>query len=294
MSRCCGLFSGLLELISRHDFQQAVKKILAQRHGRGFTCWGQIVAMFFCHLEEAHFLRQIIRSLRSCEGELKHLSIAALNRYALAYANGQRPWFVYQKLLRIFLHRLRDGGIERKKTRFRSNFISLYSAIIDLWRGLFNRAHLLRTKGAIKLHILLSHDGHPPTFAWITESKVAGIEIARQIGFPPGTILIDDPAYNDYCLLAQWISQQVLFVAKIKENALPEIIGELGIPKNRNIRKYELDQITGYGAPEKCPAPLRRIKVCDPEIEEVHGSLTNSIDFGATTIPAIYRNRWQI
>jgi hypothetical protein len=294
MNRFCSMFSQLLQIFPRPEFQQAVKKTRAERHARGFTCWGQFVAMLFCHLGRAHSLREISGGLRSCEGKLKHLGITAPNRSTLAYANEHRPWSLYQELFLILLHRLQDQGIGKKKFRFKNKLVSLDSTIIDLSISLFNWAHFRRTKGAIKLHLLLDHDGYLPTFAWITEGKVADIQIARQIVFPPGTVVVDDRAYNDYRLFAQWISQGVYFVTKMKENALYEIIGEREVPQNRNILKDELIQFTGYGAREKCPHPLRRIEVYDPKAEEVHVFLTNYMDLGSTTIAAIYKDRWQI
>jgi hypothetical protein len=225
---------------------------------------------------------------------LKHLGITAPNRSTLAYANEHRPWFLYQELFLILLHRLQEQGMGKKRFRFKNKLVSLDSTIIDLSISLFNWAHFRRTKGAIKLHLLLDHDGYLPTFAWITEGKVADIQIARQIAFPPGTMVVDDRAYNDYRLFAQWISQGVYFVTKMKDNAIYEVLGERGVPQNRNIRKDELIQLTGSGAREKCPDPLRRIEAYDPETEEVHVFLTNHMDLGSTTIAAIYKDRWQI
>ncbi len=292
MNRFCSMFSQLLQLFPRPEFQQAVKKTRAERHARGFTCWGQFVSMLFCHLGRAHSLREIIGGLRSCEGKLKHLGITAPKRSTLAYANEHRPWSLYQELFLILLHRLQ--GIGKKKFRFKNKLVSLDSTIIDLSLSLFNWAHFRRTKGAIKLHLLLDHDGYLPSFAWITEGKVADIQIARQMVFSPGTMVVDDRAYNDYRLFAQWISQGVYFVTKMKDNALFEVIGERAIPQNRNIRKDQLIQLTGYGAQEKCPHPLRRIEAYDPEAREVHIFLTNHMDLGSTTIAAIYKDRWQI
>ena len=77
MSRFCSIFSQLLQLFSRIEFQQAVKETQAERHARGFTCWGQFVAMLFCQLGRAHSLREITGGLRSCEGKLRHLGITA-------------------------------------------------------------------------------------------------------------------------------------------------------------------------------------------------------------------------
>ena len=48
------------------------------------------------------------------------------------------------------------------------------------------------------------------------------------------------------------------------------------------------------GADEKCPHPLRRVVVFDPVKEREIVLLTNHLDFGATTISAIYKDRWKI
>jgi len=69
------------------------------------------------------------------------------------------------------------------------------SSIIDLYLVIFDWAHFRRTKGAIKLHLILDHvgttrsrDGYPPSFPVITEGKVADVKIAKQLKFDPGTI----------------------------------------------------------------------------------------------------------
>jgi len=38
-----------------------------------------------------------------------------------------------------------------------------------------------RTKGAVKLHLLLDHDGYLPSFAVLTEGKTHEIHVARQL-----------------------------------------------------------------------------------------------------------------
>ena len=294
MNKFCSIFSQLLQLFPRDKFQRAVKKTQAERHARGFTSWGQFVAMLFCQLGRAHTLREITGGLRSCEGKLKHLGITAPSDSTLAYANQHRPWQLFQEVFLTLLARFQSEGIGKKKFRFKNKLVSLDSTLIDLSVSLFNWALFRQTKGAIKLHLLLDHDGYLPTFAWITEGKIADIRIARQIAFPPGTVVVDDRAYNDYRLFAQWTSQGIYFVTKMKENALYEAVGERDLPQNRSILKDELIELRGYGAREKCPYPLRRIEVYDPQTQEVYVLLTNHLDWGATTIAAIYKDRWQI
>jgi hypothetical protein len=80
----------------------------------------------------------------------------------------------------------------------------------------------------------------------------------------------------------------------MKDNALYEVVGEGEIPQNRHVLKDEVIELRGLQAVEKCPYPLRRIEVYDPETEEVLVFLTNNLRLGATTIAAIYKDRWQI
>src|SRR5216117_1642885 len=99
MTRFSSIFSQLLQLFPRLEFEQAVKKHKAERGAKGFTCWGQFVAMMFCQLARAHSLREICGGLAACEGRLRHLGLQdAPCRSTLAYANEHRPWQVYEEL----------------------------------------------------------------------------------------------------------------------------------------------------------------------------------------------------
>ena len=60
------------------------------------------------------------------------------------------------------------------------------------------------------------------------------------------------------------------------------------------VLRDEVIRLTGQGASEKCPQPLRRIEVYDEETKRTFVFLSNHLGFGATTIAAIYKDRWQI
>ncbi len=72
------------------------------------------------------------------------------------------------------------------------------------------------------------------------------------------------------------------------------VIEARDVPKNSNILSDPLIRFSGYQAQEDCPQALRRIVVWDNEHEREIGLLPNQMDFGATTISAIYKARWQI
>ena len=294
MNRFSSIFSQLLQLFPRVEFQHLVMITKAERYAKGFTCWGQFVAMLFCQLGRAHSLREISGGLRSCEGKLKHLGITAPSHSSLAYANQHRPWELYQQVFLQLFERCRVQVVGKRRFRFKNKLISMDSTTIDLCLEIFDWARFRRTKGAIKLHLLLDHDGYLPSFALITEGNVSDVRVARQFHFDPGSIVVDDRGYNDYALFGRWTTQGVYFVTRMKDNALYEVVGEKEVPRNRNVLKDEMIELRGPKAIEKCPYPLRRIEVYDPETEEVLVFLTNNFKLGATTIAAIYKERWQI
>lgn len=75
MTRKSSNFSQMLQLFSRHQLEQAVREHKAERHACGFTCWGQFVAMLFCHLGGAQSLREICGGLAANEGKIRHLGL---------------------------------------------------------------------------------------------------------------------------------------------------------------------------------------------------------------------------
>jgi hypothetical protein len=225
---------------------------------------------------------------------LKHLGITAPSHSTLAYANEHRPWELYPRIFFQLHQRCAQQFVGKKRFRFKNKLLSLDSSIIDLSVTLFDWAKFRQTKGAIKLHLLLDHDGYLPSFAWITEGKRSDVKVAQGLKFDPGTIIVYDRGYNDYSLFAQWTAQGVFFVTRMKDNALYEVVGERDVPQNRHILKDELIQLTGLKAEEKCPYPLRRIEVYVPETNEILVFLTNNLGLGATTIAAVYKDRWQI
>ena len=180
MQRFSSIFSQLLQLFPRLEFEKAVRDHKAEYQARGFSCWGQFVAMLFCPLGRAHTLREICGGLASCEGKLKHLGVPdAPKKSTLAYANEHRPWGLYQAVFgqlpaKCQLFPANHG--QKKKFRFKNRLISLDSSVIDLSLSLFDWAKFRRTKGAIKLHLLLDHDGYLPSFAVITDAKTSDIK----------------------------------------------------------------------------------------------------------------------
>lgn len=295
MNRFCSMFSQILQLFPRLEFQDDVKKVQAERHARGFSSWAQFVSMLFCQLGRAHSLREISGGLRCCEGKLKHLGIIAPNKSTLAYANHHRPWELYERVFMRLLARCQaQVAGRRKKFRFKNRLVSLDSSVIDVCLSAFDWAKFRRTKGAIKLHLLLDHDGYLPSFAVITEGKVADVRVDQTLHIEPGTIIVDDRGYNDFGLFGKWTTQGVYFVTRMKERTRYKVVHRWVVPERGNVLKDQIIRLTGQTAEEKCPHLLRRIEFYDPDQDRILVFLTNHMDLASTTIAAIYKDRWQI
>ncbi len=295
MNRFSSIFSQLLQLFPRIEFQRAVNKSRAERHARGFTCWGQFVAMLFCQLGRAHSLREICGGLASCEGKLTHLGIKAPNRSSLAYANEHRPWELYQLVFFELLERCRlQASGWKRKFRFKNKLMSLDSTTIDLCVTVFDWAKFRRTKGAVKLHMVLDHDGYLPSFAHITEGKVSDVRVAHTIAFEPGTIVVDDRGYNDYGLWGKWCAQGVFFVTRLKVNTQYEVCERRECLRNSPVLADDIIRLTGKDAEKKCPHYLRRVLWYDRQRDETFEFVTNHMRLSPFTVAAIYKERWQI
>ena len=295
MNRFNSIFGQILHLFSKREFFEAVYATRAERGAKGFSCWDQFVAMLFCQLGQAHSLREICGGLASCFGKAKHLGLqGAPKRSTLSYANEHRPWQLYERVFYQLLDRCRQLDFGSRRFRFRNKLFSLDATVIELCASLFDWAKFRQTKGAVKLHLLLDHDGYLPVFAHITEGKVHEVNVARAMTFSPGSIVVIDKGYIDYELFWRWTVGGVFFVTRQKDNAHYGVLEDRPVPRNRNILSDQIIELEGFYSHQKYPGTLRRLEVWDEENEKVIVLLTNHMTFGATTIAAIYKDRWQI
>jgi Transposase DDE domain/Domain of unknown function (DUF4372) len=300
LTRVCSIFSQILHLIPRLEFESAVRKHGAERHARGFSSWGQFIAMLFCQLGHAKSLREICGGLAASEGKLRHLGLPTSPcRSTLAYANEHRPWqlcrTVFDQLLAKCqtLAATQPGTRKKKSFRFKNPLMSLDATVIDLCATMFDWAKFRQTKGAVKLHLLLDHDGYLPSYAVITEGKKHEVRVARQMRFTPGTILVFDRGYTDYEWFVSLIQQGVYFVTRLKENADYGVVEQRLLPERRGVRR---DQVIFFYklAQAGLDAYFRRIEFYDEEQDRVLVFLTNHLDLAAATIASVYKERWQI
>jgi hypothetical protein len=298
MVRTASLFSQLLAQVPREVFARLVDKHEAEYQAKGFTCWAQLTAMLFCQLARTDSLRQICNGLAGCLGKLNHLGIQrGPSRSNLSYANANRPAALYEELFWTMLDRFRTHGklgARQHKFRFKNKLLSFDSTTISLCLSVFPWAKFRRAKGGVKAHVLLDHDDYMPSFVHISPARLHDARALSLLRLNANSILAIDKGYVDYAQFYRWTQQGVYFVTRMKDNAVYRVCKRQRVPHNRNILHDELIALTGTLSRTTCPCLLRRIVVWDAENEREIVLLTNHLGFGATTIAAIYKERWQI
>ena len=296
MVSVASLFAQALSLISRRDFRKSVRDRQAEKAAKGFPCWDQFVAMLFCQLGGAHSLREICGGLATALGKLRHLGLAkAPSRSTLSYANTHRPWQLFEDVFYSLLAQAQAvAARHRRRFRFKNPLRSIDASTIQLCREVFDWARYGRAKGAVKLHLMLDHQGCLPGWACITKGKVHDVTPVKTLRFAPGTIVAMDRGYNDYGLFGRWCEAGVYFVTRLKSDAVYRVIDWRIVPLGGNVLSDELIVLDSIKGRRECPHTLRRVVVWD----EVNGReivlLTNHLGFAASTIGRIYKERWQI
>ena len=294
MVSTASLFTQILSLFQRSDFARHVRELKAERHARGFSSWSQFVAMLFCQLAQARSLREITDGLKCCEGKLKHLGLESEpKRSTLSYANAHRPWELFEKLFYDLLTQCQAIN-PGKKFRFKNRLLTLDSTTIELCASMFDWAHWRQTKGAVKLHLLLDHEGCLPIFGHVTDGKTADVKVAQSLEFPKGSIVALDRGYVDYQLFTRWTRQGVYFVTRLKANADIQIVQRHEVSNRTAVLSDQTVRLQAFVAGRADLEDLRLVTVWLEDKQEKLMLLTNNFHLAASTIAAIYRQRWQI
>lgn len=193
---------------------------------------------------------------------------------------------------RISLNKIRSNT-PRHGFRFKNKLYSLDVSTIDLCLSVFPWVRFRTTKGAVKFHVGLDHDGLLPAFMTITDGKSHDITAARSLQLPKASIVVLDCGYNDYTWYNQLNSKGVFFVTRLRKNARYRVTERRHIIKSKGLTSDQTIRFTGTKA-GNCPIALRRIGFKDAATGIQYYFLTNNFDLAASTIAEIYKARWQI
>ena len=293
MSHHNTVFSQLLKLVPRHEFETLAKQHHSGRSFRTATRWSQFVTMTLAQLAGRNSLRDIVENLSAQAHRLYHLGSAKLSRSNLSRINEGKPYALYEALFGKLLQRCQVVAPSHN-FRFKNPLYSLDASTVDLCLSVFPWADFRTTKGAIKLHIGLNHRGYLPEFVTVTEGKDHDVTIGRTLKFPKGSMVAIDKGYNDYNWYNRLTEKEIYFVTRLKTNAKYRVISRRSVLKNKGLTSDQTIEFTGVQTARKCPIQLRRIGYRDAQTGKQYIFLTNNFKLSAKTIADIYKARWQV
>jgi hypothetical protein len=294
MNRVYTIFSELLKLCPRYQFDKAVEQYQGDRYVKIFTTWQQFMAILYAQITQKDSLRDIVTGLSAHAARWYHLGLAGIHKSTLSDANARRDYRMFEGLFYHLLARCKNQT-PKHRFHFKNPLYTIDASTIDLCLSVFPWAKFRTTKGAIKLHCLYDHSGALPTFLTITDGKKHDVRVVKDNTFPlsPDSIVSIDKAYIDYKWLNSLDEQGVWFVTRAKTNIDYAVVGQHPI-SNKRVLSDERISLQGPQTRTKYSKVLRLISYYDEEREKTLTFLTNNFKLAATTIAQIYKSRWQI
>lgn len=286
-------FHQLLSPLSRHDFERLGKQHHVGQKLRSTSRWDQFIGMAMSQLSGRQSLRDIQSNLEAQQAKLYHLGAKPIARSTLARLNEKQPATFYQAL---FYHLL-NGCHQRPSThkfRFKNPLYSLDASAIDLSLKLFPWAAHRTDTANVKLSVGLNHGNLIPEFVALSDGNENDMVQGRQFDFPQASIVVFDKGYVDYQWFGTLTNQGVSFVTRLRPKAVYTVLERQPPLTEKGIMSDQVIQLNSAHAIKRGAPKLRRIGYRDKETGKFYVFLTNNFALAASTIAAIYKDRWQV
>jgi hypothetical protein len=295
MSHDNTVFNQLLHLLPRHEFEKLVAMHGGDRYVKNFTCWRQFMTLLYAQIRGHDSLRDIVTGLGTQSEKWYHIGLGYVARSTLSDANNTRDWRIFEGLFYEMLNRC-AASAPAHAFKFKNPLFSMDATVIELCLSVFEWAKFRKTKGALKIHCLLDHQGCIPAFAVVTDGKCHDVKAAKEAFLPlmPDSILAVDRGYIDFEFLYSIHSIDSFFVTRAKNNLSYEVTGQHNLPNKKGLLDDVAIRLTGYYQRKSYPDELRLITWHDAETGKIFWFLTNNFKLSASTIAAVYKSRWQI
>ncbi len=286
-------FNQLLKPLSRHDFEGLAKQHHSGQKLRSASRWDQFIGMAMSQLSGRQSLRDIQSNLEAQQHKLYHLGAKPIARSTLARMNEKQPAEFYEALFYQLLNRCKQQSSQHK-FRFKNPMYSLDASAIDLSIKLFPWAEYTPGTAKVKLSVGLNHGNGIPEFVALSDGNENDMVRGRAFRFPKGSVVAFDRGYIDYQWFADLTKQGVSFVTRLRPSAVYSVLERRQVNKAQGISSDQVIQFNSAHAIKRGAPQLRRIGFKDKESGKFYCFLTNNFTLAASTIAAIYKDRWQV
>jgi len=289
MAQSTTVLMQIQKLVPDELFDKLATKYHVDKYASVFTASTHFAVLMFAQLAGLKSTRDIQHATASL---FSMAPLVNVKKSTLAEANKRINWRFYYELFQA-LFVLFSDRFSRHDFPVPGKLLSLDSTLIPVCLERLPWAKYRTTKGALKLHTLLDHDGLVPQDIVVTNGKVSDIRAARTIPVTPGTTYLVDRGYFDSAWFARIHRSHAFFVTRMKSNVGFVWTGKRKLEAGTGVRGDWVGHFDGTPS-EHYPDPLRLVYFIDPETKKELWFLTNLLDVEALTIARLYKQRWQI
>ena len=282
-------FNEMLHLIPRSIFAKLEKRHACGRKSRKFGFKEQFIFMAFFIFAASRSLRDAITSLRAQGSRLYHWGLWKIARSTVSDANRTRPYQFFEDLY-MEVANFCMSHAPKHKFEFSSKLFSIDSTTITLTSSIFKWAAYRTSKNGVKIHTVLDHDGHIPSFAYITEAKAHDSKIFNKLKLPQNSFVVFDRAHSAVKWFTKLCKDNISFITRAKKDMKFKLIERQKIDPDTGITS---DQIIEMQKKKK-KITLRKIGYRDQKTNKHYVYLTNNFEIDAKIIADIYKSCWQI
>lgn len=294
----------IIDLVPRWLLHSCTKQFNTDKGCSRYKTYDQFVAMTFGQLNKCMTLGDISAGVGVSETYIADLGLEqSPARSTMSDGNKKRNYQVFETLYyRLLSHY--ERVLEKQHQRhiieeIKDQKIKLIdSTTISLCLSTFDWAKFRTAKGGIKIHTSWDDTLMIPDMVNISEAKLHDRYGLAQLVFPKNTIIVEDRAYFDFDLMLSRIKAENVFVTRIKNNTVFEVVEELDLPDDtdQDILRDDIIRLTSPTAIKKgiSAQKLRLVYVYKEDENKVIEIITNQLDWTARTIADLYKKRWDI
>jgi IS4 transposase len=282
--------------LPRPAFDKIVERHRGDRYAKRFSTWDHVVAMVYAQLSGIRSLRELETGFNQHRNHHYHLGTGTVSRSTLAKANMRRDPEMFAELVRLLIQL---AGKAVRKERKEMLYLLDSTSIALRGRGSdWVKPTATRTPG-LKLHVLYDSSGQLPVHQSITPANVNDVNEGRLLPIEAGAIYVFDKGYCDYNWWSDINAKGARFVSRFKKNAALQLDRTRDVPlceQHCILSDCEVKFVhrsNRGGHRNGYQGKLRRIEVARPDDDPLV-LVTNDLHAPASTIAALYKERWQI
>lgn len=151
-----------------------------------------------------------------------------------------------------------------------------------------------QSKAGVKLHAGLNNASLISEFVALSDGREGDLIQGHQFTFPAGSIVAFDKGHVDYHWYGELTKQKIIFVTRLRPKAVYQVLKSNPVRAEMSVEYDQVIELSSRHAQKQGAPKLRLVGYNCPESGKHFRFMTNNFKLAATTIAAIYKDRWQV